>query len=183
MAKTDFLKLAGSEEMDSFAASGIITAAIAETVRVIGDIDDVLCIGVGNGAELSFFKKVKGIDINEKSISICRDMGYDVEKMDMHNMSFQDNTFSMVFSRDVFEHAVSPIEAISEMARVTRKYVVIVLPDETWQSSKWHFIIPTVKQMIFLGEKAKLQLKALREYNMMVGNTVINQSLYIFEKH
>lgn len=181
--KIDFLKLVGSEEMDSYGALPIIQTGIAYLKDIIGEPQSTLSVGCGAGAELGFFDNVKGIDLNDTSLSYCKQAGYDVQKMDMHDMTFEDNTFDLVFARDVFEHALSPIEAISEMARVSKKYVCIIVPDETWQSSKWHFICPTTKQMQSLGEKVGLQLKALREYNVIIGMITIQQSLYLFEKH
>lgn len=180
--KKDWLKFVSSEVMDSKNQELMIGYAVKYIKDVIPLPDKVLCVGVGDGTEMDYFPSSIGIDISEESIEACKKQGLDVRYMDMHNMTFEDNSFDLVFSKDNFEHAISPIEAISEFARVTKKYVAIVVPDETWQGSMWHFVIPTVKQMITLGEKAGLMLKAFREYNILVGQMAIGQSLYIFQK-
>jgi len=177
-----WLELVASEEMDSQGAYHTILAAVQTVKEIIGDPESTLCIGCGAGVELGLFDHATGIDLNEQSLVVCREAGYTAEKMDMHAMTFPDGKFELVFSRDVFEHAVSPIEAISEMARVSKKYVAVILPDESWQSSKWHFIIPTMKQMISLGEKVGLLLQSYREYDVIIGNTDVHQYVYIFRK-
>lgn len=188
--KHDLLPLVASEEMDSGAAKEIIEAAVKQASLIVRHdgmgFAKVLCVGCGDGTELDLWAERKtmpvGIDLNDASIEKTRKRGYQVEKMDMHNMTFEDLSFDVVFARDVFEHALSPMEALLEMARVSRQYVIVVVPDETWQSSAWHFIVPTMRQMLSLGEKAGLKLRAVREYNRIVGGTVINQSMYVFTK-
>lgn len=186
--KKDWLKTVSSEEMDSESASEIIEYSIGEALGVIKGNQSILCVGCSDGTEMEIWEKltnsraITGIDLNENSLSKCRSKGLRVHQMDMHDMEFNNNMFGVVFARDVFEHALNHVQVLSEMARVSRKYVVIVLPDDTWQSSIWHFMIPTLKQMISLGEKAGLKLAALREYNLIVGKASINQCLYVFEK-
>ena len=180
--KKDWLALVGSEVMDSSNQDSLIRHAVKFTKDVIGVPEKTLCVGVGDGTEMDYFTNVKGIDISDESIRKCVEDGYDVVKMDMHDMTFPDGSFDLVFSKDNFEHAISPIEAMSEFARVSNKYVVIVVPDESWQSSGWHFIIPTFKQMVTLAEKCGMALRALREYNVMIGQMCVFQTLYIFQK-
>lgn len=178
-----WLNLAISEEMDSTMAFPLIRMANNYLRGIVTIFQNVLSVGCGDGIELSLFENSTGIDMNEQSLEKARLAGYDVQKMDMHKMTFEDNEFNLVFARDSFEHSISHIEVISEMARVSNQYVCIILPTEDWQYSRWHFIIPTLKQMISLGEKVGLQLKALREYNVILGSISIGQSLYLFEKH
>ena len=177
-----WLDLVGSEEMESEKQESLIHHAIMDIKKVIGEPKNTLCVGCADGTEMKYFDKPFGIDLNEKSLAKCREKNLQVEKMDMHHMTFSDNTFELVYSKDNFEHAISHIEALSEYARVSSRYVAIVLPDDSWQSSGWHFIIPTLKQMVTLGEKCGLMFKALREYNLIVGRSAVYQSIYIFQK-
>lgn len=182
--KSKWVEKAATEEMDSRSAIYFIASAVQETKNVIGDPKKILCVGCSDGTEISQWGHGIGIDLNDASIAKAKARGFDVKKMDMHEMKFADNNFDLVFARDVFEHADSPIQAISEMARVSNKYVVIVLPDDSWASSGWHFLIPTLKQMISLGEKVGLNLRAYREYQLASPGQVRvwEQALYIFEK-
>jgi len=185
--KRDWLAKTASEEMDSTAASQIISYGIDQALEVIKGDPSILSVGCGDGTEMELWRErlnttVFGIDLNDASLEKCLHKGLNVEKMDMHDLSFDTGSFGLVFARDVFEHSLNHVQVLSEFSRVSSKYVVIVLPDETWQSSTWHFIIPTLKQMISLGEKSGLKLVALREYNLIVGRAVIEQVMYVFEK-
>lgn len=152
---------------------------------LVGDkIDTILSVGFGDGSELVFWgDNAQGIDMNDENIAMVKSAGCNVQKMDMHDMTFEDGKFDIVFSRDVFEHSISHIQVISEMARVSKRYVAIVLPDNQWAASGHHFIIPNLQQMISMGEKVGLSLRAYREYNILSNIIVVNQSLYLFEKH
>lgn len=182
MKNDKWLNLVGSEVMDSDGAERIISVAVGLIKEKIKEPESVLCVGCGGGTEMEMWNNPQGIDLNKTSLERCRQKGLMVHEMDMHKMSFNDDAFELVFARDVFEHAISPIRAISEMSRVSSKYVAIVVPDESWQSSEWHFLIPTMKQMISLGEKVGLSLLMYREYSFIVGNSDVWQNLYLFKK-
>ena len=178
----NWLEHMGTEVMDSIQQKHLINYALLTVNRKIGDFGHTLCVGVGDGTEMGFIPDCEGIDINDTSLRICQEKGFSVQKMDMHKMTFKDNTFDLVFSKDSFEHAISPIEVMEQFARVSKKYVVIVVPNEEWQSDGFHLIIPTLKQMLSLAEKAGLVLVAYREYNLLVNARSVFQALYIFQK-
>lgn len=182
MKRQKWLNLTGSEVMKSNEALLLISIHVGSIKEVIGNPDNTLVVGCADGTEMNLWDKCTGIDLNDESLAKSSGNGFIVHKMDMHDMTFKDGEFSLVSSRDVFEHAVSSIEAISEMARVSSKYVAITVPDSSWQYSAWHFIIPTMKQMITLGEKVGLMLKAYREYGVIQGSEYVKQYLYIFQK-
>jgi len=177
-----WLDLTASEEMDSRSAYPLIHSSVSFVKSKIGEPKSVLSVGCSDGTEMELFNSVEGIDMNNTSLQKCIAKGFKVHKMDMHKMTFDDNSFELVYSRDVYEHSISHIQVISEMARVSSKYVAITLPGEDWQDSKWHFIIPTFRQMFHLGEKVGLMLKSYKEYNILSGSMVINQHSYLFQK-
>ena len=180
----DWLSFMGAEEMDSVNQYQLISLAVRLAKELTDNAFTVLSVGCADGTEMELFGgDVKGIDLNDVSLQKCTNKGLDVQKMDMHKMTFPDNSFDLVFSKDNFEHALTPIHAIEEFARVTSKYVCIVLPDESWQSDGRHLIIPTMRQMIALGEKAGLALKSYREYNIIVNNIcTVTSCFYLFQK-
>lgn len=182
-----WLELAAQEEMNSAGADIMLGFAIKEAWERCDLPKTLLSVGCGDGSELEMWKSVKvrditGIDLNENSVMKAREKGFTVEKMDAHDIQYPDNSFDMVFARDVFEHAVSHITMMSEMARVAKKYLIIVLPDQTWNPTPVHYIIPTLRQMMNLGFKNDLYVKFFQEYTLLSGHRVTTQSLYIFEK-
>ena len=51
----------------------------------------------------------------------------DVMVMDMHDMSFSDNSFDIVFSCHSFEHAYDPVRAAQEIVRVLRPRGIVAI--------------------------------------------------------
>lgn len=64
------------------------------------------------------------IDINprEKGI-ICHNI---------EEMSLKDNSFDITICSQVLEHTYNPIKAMKELKRVTRKKLIISIPNEPW---------------------------------------------------
>lgn len=50
---------------------------------------------------------------------------------DAHDLPFPDDTYDMVIARHVLEHCLIPYLAVTEMARVSRKWVLVVVPEDT----------------------------------------------------
>ena len=98
---------------------------IADTVEIGGL--DVLCVGCRNLHEIKYLrdksaKKVVGIDLYSEDS--------DISVMDMHSMSFNDNSFDLVYSSHSLEHALDTLKAVSEFVRVVRDggFIVIEVP-------------------------------------------------------
>lgn len=85
----------------------------------------VLEIGCFDGmvsAELQKIgKKATGIDIREWIDKRALDLGVQFHKMDASKMSFEDNSFDLVFSYDAFEHVAHPDIVLAEIQRVLKK--------------------------------------------------------------
>jgi tRNA (uracil-5-)-methyltransferase TRM9 len=104
-------------------------------------------IGCGNGKNLMYRKdiKLKGIDICENFVNICKKKQLDVSYADMLNLPFPDNTFDFVFSIAVVHHLNTQklrIQAINEMFRVCKpnaKIFILVWAFEQDVDSKRHF--------------------------------------------
>jgi SAM-dependent methyltransferase len=84
----------------------------------------VLCIGCRNGIELDEFRArglrdVVGIDIFSQ-----RD---DIFVMDMHRMSFDSDSFDVVYSSHALEHAHDLDQVVAELVRVARDGAVIAV--------------------------------------------------------
>ncbi len=84
----------------------------------------VLCVGCRNGLELEAFRAkgigdVRGIDLFSQRP--------DVLVMDMHDMSFADDSFDIVYTSHSLEHAFDVDQAVREMVRVARPSAVIAV--------------------------------------------------------
>ena len=103
-------------------------ALIDKTVELI-DLPkcDVLCIGSRNTAEIDYFRhkgaqSVIGIDLYSEH--------RDILVMDMHDMTFPDNCFDVIYSSHSLEHAYDVHKVVSEIIRVARPgaFIVIEVP-------------------------------------------------------
>lgn len=98
---------------------------VAETIEISGF--DVLCVGCRNINEINYLrdkgaKKVVGIDLYSEDS--------DISVMDMHSMSFDENSFDMVYSSHSLEHSLDTMKAVNEFVRVVRDggFIVIEVP-------------------------------------------------------
>ena len=85
---------------------------------------DVLCIGPRNVVEIDYIrskgaKSVTGIDLYSEH--------KDIQVMDMHNMTFADNSFDVVYSSHSLEHSYDIKQVVNEIVRVARPHAHIAI--------------------------------------------------------
>lgn len=100
------------------------------------DARTVLDIGAGNGALHVALKKHRsvsytGIDASPEAIRRIESGGGTGMQADIDGvrLPFADNSFDVVFACDILEHVRNPWILLGEMARVSKKYVVIHGPN------------------------------------------------------
>lgn len=133
------------EVMDSQRQRGIIE----RLTPLLAAYHPVLCVGCGDGTELDLLPGCTGVTLNATGLTGRRN----VVLADMHCLPFRDRAFAAVFCKDTFEHALSPWIALSELTRVARDYVLLACPDESWEMSAHHPLIPTVRQVAIMAHK------------------------------
>jgi len=76
---------------------------------------------------------IKGVDVVQESVEFCNNNGFDVTAQDCENLNFDRGCFDAVFCRHTLEHIRSPLNAINEFVRITKKngYIFIVIPIES----------------------------------------------------
>lgn len=93
----------------------------------------VLDIGCGDGLFLTMLEdnKSEGIDISEEGVKKCLDKGLKASLGDFStgNLPFKDNEFDYIVMLDVLEHLYSPEHLLKEANRVSKRYVVISVPN------------------------------------------------------
>lgn len=85
---------------------------------------DVLCIGCRNSEEINYFcekgsKSAIGIDLFSEN--------HDILVMDMHHMTFPDNSFDVIYSSHSLEHSHDVPIVISEIVRITRPGGIVAI--------------------------------------------------------
>jgi 2-polyprenyl-3-methyl-5-hydroxy-6-metoxy-1,4-benzoquinol methylase len=129
---------------------------------------NVLDVGHGEGVSTDLFKSegavVKGIGLSENDKEHCLGLGHDVEVMDQNFMSFDPNSFDIVWSRHCLEHSIMPYFTLSEYKRVMKNgaYLYIEVPasdtDLNHQNHSNHYSTFSQKTWLALFNKSKLTL-------------------------
>ena len=100
----------------------ILVDKTAELVKLA--TSDVLCIGCRNIVEINYFrdkgsKSVVGIDLFSEH--------QDIHIMDMHRMTFPDNSFDVIYSSHSLEHSRDVSQVTSEIIRIIRPHGILAI--------------------------------------------------------
>lgn len=107
----------------------------AETIKMVEKGQKVLDIACGDGLLLRALAQkgalVSGVDISEEGVRKCKEKGLDVSVVDIatESLPFPDQTFDTVIMLDVLEHLYVPQELLGEATRVSKKYIIISVPN------------------------------------------------------
>jgi SAM-dependent methyltransferase len=128
------------------------TEAIDAFFPYLPNCKTVLDVGCGQGFCQSIFEKYgfeyTGIAMGEDVVE-AKKIGKNVIEMDFSFLEwFENASYDVVFSRHSLEHAPSPLLTLMEWHRVTKKYLVLVLPaPEYWQyAGRNHYFMLHEKQ-------------------------------------
>lgn len=94
----------------------------------------LLDVGCGRCTWLLFLRKHRpdvnaiGCDANPAYVQICRSRGVNARICDIMYLEFNDKEFDVVTAFHVLEHVEDDVKALSELVRVARKRVILILP-------------------------------------------------------
>jgi len=98
----------------------------------VSEIRSVLDVGCGCGDSYRFFKCLgitwQGVTLGAYDIAVCRRKGLDVIEADIHWIPAQNESFDLIFARHIAEHSPMPLFALKEWYRVSRKFLLLVVP-------------------------------------------------------
>ncbi|MGD8750128.1 MAG: class I SAM-dependent methyltransferase, partial [Anaerolineales bacterium] len=119
------------------------------------DIHDVLELGCGIGAVSAYLSKqygmnVTGTDFDPQQIEIARQLYSEGKRLrfqveDATNLNFDDESFDLVISQNVFHHIPAWDKAIHEVARVLREAGYIIWLDLAFPAIIKKLLRPWVK--------------------------------------
>lgn len=102
------------------------------------NVNSILDGGAGEGFTLEYLRKrgigktYEGIDFFGKAVKIGSKIHPKItlKQESIYKMSYKDNSFDLVLSTEVLEHLEKPKEALKEIFRVSKKYVLLSVPNE-----------------------------------------------------
>jgi 2-polyprenyl-3-methyl-5-hydroxy-6-metoxy-1,4-benzoquinol methylase len=103
-------------------------------------VESVLDVGCGEGFTLAKLKERgigkhhEGIDIEDRAIRLGRKInpGLNLKKGDVYNLSHKNSSVDLVICTEVLEHLENPKKALLELSRVSKKYLLLSVPNEPW---------------------------------------------------
>ncbi len=109
----------------------------ASIISILPSFSCALDVGCGTGELMLFLKKkgakIRGVDISSKALSVAKKRGLNVKKVDLdEGLEFSSNSFDLVICNQVLMHVFNPSFIISEMKRVSKKYVLINVPNHLY---------------------------------------------------
>ncbi len=77
---------------------------------------------------------VSAFDFNPSSVSLAQERNPDVDcrVASIYEIPWDDESFDAVGCFEVLEHLYEPTQALNELARVSREYLVLSVPHEPW---------------------------------------------------
>jgi 2-polyprenyl-3-methyl-5-hydroxy-6-metoxy-1,4-benzoquinol methylase len=101
-------------------------------------VDSILDVGCGEGFTLNRLKengigkRLEGIEYLQAAIDLGRKTYPDVliKKGTIYNLPYKTDSFDLVLCTEVLEHLEKPQDALKELVRVSKKYLVISVPNE-----------------------------------------------------
>ena len=110
---------------------------IANEVKKL-NVNSILDAGAGEGFTLEYLRKrnigktYEGIDFFGKAVEIGTKIHPNItlKKESVYEMQYKNNSFDLVLSTEVLEHLEEPKKALKEIFRVSKKYVLLSVPNE-----------------------------------------------------
>jgi SAM-dependent methyltransferase len=123
-------------------AKGLIGRFHKTVTATIADLQpgNLLELGCGEGFFLDALKKrlpdlpVLGLDYSDEALANGKKVfpNLPLEKGDIYKIEQPDASWDVVVASEVLEHLEHPDEALRELRRVTKRYVVLTVPWEPW---------------------------------------------------
>lgn len=112
-------------------------ATVVKTLRPL-NIDTVLDAGCGEGFTLDRLSRekigssYKGIEYDPEAVKIANKLypKLDIHEGDVLKLPYKNDSFDLVVCTEVLEHLENPRKAYRELLRVSKKYVLITVPNE-----------------------------------------------------
>lgn len=135
---TNFEKHTTKNPIGKIFLENFLKTVIATTKLL--NINTVLDVGCGEGFTLARLKAAKigktheGIEKDETSIELGKKLypTLSIQEGDIYKLPYKNNSFDLVVCTEVLEHLENPKKAYKELLRVSRKYVLLSVPNEPW---------------------------------------------------
>lgn len=137
MAETsNYQKHASANPLQRF----LIENFYKQILRIIKPLKPKIILDVGCGEGFTLVKlkhakigeKFEGLDNLDEAIKLGKKLypQLNIKKGDIYSLPYKDNSFDLLICTEVLEHLKDPAKALSELKRVTSKYLILSVPNE-----------------------------------------------------
>jgi SAM-dependent methyltransferase len=100
--------------------------------------------------------EVVALEVNDQAAALTRQgaPGVDVRVGDVHALPFDAGEFDVVHAHQVLQHVADPVQALREMARVTRPGGVVAARDSDYATFAWWPRLPELDRWLELYDAA-----------------------------
>jgi 2-polyprenyl-3-methyl-5-hydroxy-6-metoxy-1,4-benzoquinol methylase len=132
----NFTKHTSKNPIQKFLINNFFSSLIS-LVKPLG-ADSILDAGCGEGftmnklLENNLAKKIEGIEYSNESVNFGKKLfpNLVIKQANIYELPYKDNSFDLMMCTEVLEHLEKPTKALEEMLRVSKKYLIISVPNE-----------------------------------------------------
>ena len=111
----------------------------------------ILDVGCGSATLARYWllrgNNIIGLDISDNALRMARQDGVPCVKANAaQGLPFPDNTFDLVYTDALLEHFRSPEQVLKEVFRVSKKYVISIVPRDTFLNNLLAVLIKAPKE-------------------------------------
>ena len=134
-------------------------------------LNSILDVGCGQGQAIPELQKhaarVSGVTLGEDAV-IAREAGYDIQIDDISFLSYEDESFDLIFARHTLEHSPMPLITLMEWHRVAIQWLCVIVPnlDAFGPSGRNHYYVLSSPQWANLLERSGWHIIWQEEYQM-----------------
>jgi 2-polyprenyl-3-methyl-5-hydroxy-6-metoxy-1,4-benzoquinol methylase len=133
---TNFVKHTSKNPLQKFLINNFFSTLIS-LIKPLS-IESILDAGAGEGftmnklKENSIGKRIEGIECSKEAISFGKKLfpNLTIKKGSIYNLPYEDNSFDLAICTEVLEHLEEPTKALKEMLRISKKHLIISVPNE-----------------------------------------------------
>ena len=133
---TNFIKHTSRNPIQKFLINNFYSSLIS-LVRPL-KTESILDAGCGEGFTMNKLtkngigKRIEGIEYTKDAIALGKKLYPDliIKQASIYELPYEDQSFDLVVCTEVLEHLENPEKALQEMLRVSKKYLVITVPNE-----------------------------------------------------
>lgn len=133
---TNFIKHTSKNPIQKFLIKNFYSALISLAKPL--SPKNILDAGCGEGFTINKLSKnnigktIEGVEYEKDAIAFGKKLfpGLKIKQGSIYDLPYKNGYFDLITCTEVLEHLEDPVKALQEMLRVTKKYLIISVPNE-----------------------------------------------------